>query len=814
MTRMSNSLHSSTSSSSKLSAFRARLRAGAASRARTEDVDSQITVATPSGRVNSSTEIGVSGEYGGGSVKPTSLFSLSDFDSSKEVKARVIPEFGVCGAVIGNGSQQFFCGKSTCSTASHRSATKVGKPGMIYIPSTGSTMRGWCKPMVDSSLLEPEMVSLLTSSAHPENLLTTIIERLQSDPMFMSADDARLILQGQNPNEFKTRMKIAMTPGKVKEEAKLLSTEFDSIVEKFTKVPLLELPTLPTGSIVGPDLARMQEGLEDLYSVLAEVSHLAQMTTEDSEDVRNIVNASLIKMESVVGTDPGIGGGDTGTFTSAWRGIEFVNNHVSSLHDFIVSESNKVMTYARGTTRVVERLKSDLDEWNDVFPRRIVERSGRYADDLFDCIDERIRQKIEALIDMEPTEEAATSNIAPNGIDGTGTDIGGNVGGGAVGAHDHQGVVNSSEDYFGQMSKLLEDLESLRTDVNFLKSVTTTGALKFEEMCDLEFESEADLRNYLDSCDRIAPLPDHLHQYYPDLWSALDYAATSVDGEERQPSDSQLARRQEAAKKAKFDNDITLSRWGTFRRSIPLALEPHNTPASKDPIMNPLPGMDKFSKWDYIGDGAPGRRQMIQDDYKSHMKTLKSSAKEVLSAKAHRDLKQMSDAFNSKASEQKQQFYEWIKETYEQECLAGSSAEAWAYVGGCIRAIFEDVRDARLIGRATDGLGNNALEARLMWAMGMGLMKFQEYCDVGFSAHTTCVSVRSKLNNHTRPSMSSFKNLEQKVKTQNGEIQKLMTMVTALKNSRGRGSGTGGGNGGAGSSSSGGTGTGGSSGNA
>ncbi len=303
-------------------------------------------------------------------------------------------------------------------------------------------------------------------------------------------------------------------------------------------------------------------------------------------------------------------------------------------------------------------------------------------------------------------------------------------------------------------------------------------------MCNLEFESEDALLRYLEEIDSQVKLPDHLHTYFGDLWSLLDEASNQVDGEMRQLSDAQLAKQHESAKKANFDNPIVLSRWAGFQRSTPLAFEPPNTPATTNRLMFPLPGLKHFDNWDNDGDGAMGRKQMIEQEFDRCVDTMELNTHSKLHGHALSDILRFSEASLTSATDVRTKLYTWIKDTYTKECRNSSTQEAWALVAGCIRAICDDVRDARLIGRATSGLDGLALEARLIWAMGMGAMKFLEFKELRFHAHPSCVNVYTQFMNRARTSTSAFKELEKKVKSMHGEISKISGDVDKLKNKK------------------------------
>ena len=216
---------------------------------------------------------------------------------------------------------------------------------------------------------------------------------------------------------------------------------------------------------------------------------------------------------------------------------------------------------------------------------------------------------------------------------------------------------------------------------------------------------------------------------------------------------------------------------------------------SPDPVTTPLPGVKKYTDLDNRGEGQPGRKQMIMDEFNSHLSTTKTAIRDNLKSAEHKDLREFLEAFLSSVKDHNQLFFEWVKNAYDYERRNCAEAESWALVGGYIRAIFSDMRDARLVGRATSGLTGFAKEARLMWAMGMGAMKFQEFCDVKFQAHPSCVAVHTQYITRARTPMSAHKALEQKFKTLNGEFAKLLGAVEKLKKAKtgGGGGGTGGG---------------------
>ncbi len=533
--------------------------------------------------------------------------------------------------------------------------------------------------------------------------------------------------------------------------------------------------------------------------LLFETVALLNWASGEVESVQKCANEMSLRLNTSVGNDPGIGHYDqAGTFSSAWEGIQYVNNCVRTIDDIYGRAKMENLEATKLFRTKLDLVTEKFRERDNQINSRLMEPSGRYAHEL----DQHVKSLVESTLD-------AWLNSVDLGGDGgamtppSNTQLGGGQGGDGGSPNDGHNALaavgsgaTAVEHELGlraEVERLREEVKELRLEVDYLKSVTSTGSIKFE-LTELEFDSEKALLDYLRKIDRLVSLPSDLHVLCMDFWAALDYACSTVDGEDRQSSDAQLAKQMEAATKAKFNSAESLSRQCGFRRHLPLAVEPHNTPVSPDPVTTPLPGVKKYTDLDNRGEGQPGRKQMIVDEFTSHLITTKTAIRDNLKSSEHRELREFLEAFISAVKDHNQLFFEWVKNAYDYERRNCAEAESWALVGGYIRAIFTDMRDARLVGRSTSGLTGLAKDARLMWAMGMGAMKFQEFCDVQFQAHPSCVAVHTQYITRARTPLSAHRALEQKFKTINGEFAKLSAAVEKLKKTKssGGGGGTGG----------------------
>ena len=774
-----------------------------------------------------------SGESGGGGLdlEPKTLVFGKEVKSSNLVQASIFPPDGVCGATIGQG--MFFCLRPTpCIYQSHRSSMSTsfcGTPGTIYIPSLGAAQTAFCKPCLDDEDLQESMVHLITKKEYPIEKLKHIFNLLQDDPYGLDEMAVEDYLRGDTNVTFKERMKRAMTPSKssVKHpDNKTLIQETTDLVNFVTEHPTINIPTpVKTEGNEPPAFAeetiqQLLKAVKDSYALLGDTIALSHMASTEIEEVRGIANTAVNKLSSTVGTDPGIGAGDdTGLFTSAWEGIEYVNSGVCETSSELGRAKTDSLRRYRDLDGKVKDLRDNSYNWDEILSSRLIEKTGEYAGEFKNFVHSLVKDTVDEWIDKEEEDEInrgrddadrrhGGDGSRPRGRNGGNRDISGGGGRGSDdddwnGGFGNLGDLDGSKGEnlaptSGRLDLIADEVRTLREEVNYLKSISSTGYLKFD-LLEFEFESEAQLLAYLKEVDAKTSLPKDLHRLFVDLWAALDYASSSVDGENRQSSDTQLAKQQESALKAKFSSEVVLSRWAGFRRTIPLVFEPPNTPVSSDPITKPLPGLKTFSAWDNLHDGTPGRKQLIRDEFDSHLATTKREISHELYASDFHRLRKLGEVYLSTTKDHKQFLFEWIKDTYDHEKESCSDAEAWALVAGCIRAIFLDVRDARLLGRALTGLNALQREARLIWAMGMGIMKIQEFIDHKIHGHTSCVSVYTQYMNRARTPLSSFRALEQKVKTINGELGKLTNSVEKVKtkvNSRSPGGGGGGGGGG------------------
>lgn len=737
-----------------------------------------------------STPAVVSGESGGGPFNPTALSFDSADAVENEVHAFVFSEFDMCGATIGRG--QFFCTRTGCNIPAHQKPTaRLDKRlNFLYIPAAGTAEKAFCQPTVDATTLSEEMTNLLTASAYKPSRIKLVINQLHADPASMTLEQAYRVLSLTDPDNFRERVKKVMTPAKPSDFDIPLIEQAQKALDDQQAIP--SVPDLPgEETIVGKDLIPFVNRFTMLKSSVSEVLRLVLMHVKETDDVKVAGDTALLELESKVGSDPGVGGVETGQLSSAWEGITFLSDGMEDVRveigrdmvdlnekiemgiEELRDEQNKSIDKAkqalRGPIRTLQNkldnVTSTLDDWDEKISTSVVERSGAYSDGLTAHIKSIVTDFVDEWMgddemDVGGISSANTSGHSPS----TATNVAG-----------------SDLDTHAELTQLLKDYKIMRAELDHLKSVTSTGSLKFPTD-GFEFENEDDLLRFFEEADENTQLPPDFHILFIDLWAMLDQASTSIDGENRQASDSQLARQQEASIKAKFTNPTALSRWGGFQRSIPLAFEPPNTPPSSNPILIPLPGLKKPEDWDNQTNGALGRKQQVKKACKADLATLSN---DINASIKNSDVRNLANAFKSATKSHEQSLYEWVHETYEHEMKASSAAEAWALVAGCVRAIFDDIRQVRLVGRSIHGLSGIRKDVRMIWAMGMGIMKMEEFVQHSFAGHTSCVAVYTQYMNRARTPLSTFKQLEQKVKTSNGEIVKLQGAVNQLKSQRG-----------------------------
>ncbi len=803
MTSLSESASSSSASKREKLRQASRRRATRSSLAGTSQAETPPVRGVPSVR---GTAVDVSGESGGGSgVQPKNLeFDDELLDSGGTlVRAMLYPNLGqYCGSVIGQG--MFFCLKQQCLNVghkNHRPEDKIGSPGTIYIVSSGKAPRAFCEPSVDAALLDPDVALILTKKPYPDaRLKWALLNELRVDPNALNPTDLENFLSGETVS-LRKQMKAMFTPAKAKQEGldtrSQLAKECDNFavavdadIDSSLESPGLMLPSKDT--LIGANLDNFVKAFEITHNNIRESAAIGLLIVDEIDNVKKSLGEAILSFDTGTGRDPGIGGDDTGIFTSAWEGIAYINNTVQDL-------SNEVRFTNRGHTanikrfdQTLDKLGSEVDDLDSLVSRNIVNKSGEFVSSFTDFINKSVQRVVEEFVEEDEDAGEDFDDHRPRGVSwegglgglgghGSGNDghNGGNGGGGPPGGSGF----GFDLDVNAEMTKLLKEFEKMKMDMNHLKSVTSTGMLRFP-MVELEFESEEQLRSYMHELNATMALPKDVSALFGDLWALMDEAGRGIDGDQRQASDVQIARQRESASKAKFSSTTTLSRAAGFERLLPLLFEAPNTPASPDPIMKPLPGLKKYEDFDCHAGGGQGHKQLIEEEFDRTVNTLSQNITSQLTSLEFYKFLRFAEAFLAMALDQKRTLYDWIRNTYDKEKTASSPQEAWALVAGCIRAIFKEIKDARLIGRAISGLDGVDKEARLIWAMGMGAMKLQEFREVRYHGHSAVQSVYTTYMNRARVPISSFNALEIRVKSMHGEIARLHTEVDKLKQKR------------------------------
>ena len=96
----------------------------------------------------------------------------------------------------------------------------------------------------------------------------------------------------------------------------------------------------------------------------------------------------------------------------------------------------------------------------------------------------------------------------------------------------------------------------------------------------------------------------------------------------------------------------------------------------------------------------------------------------------------------------------------------GSEVECWGLISHCVRAVFEDLHEARMSGRGPH-LTAEDRAASSTWGCFQAQLKMQEYEKLGFSAHPTLSHI---LNIHLRDHTVS-----------KAPFEKVLTRLTALE---------------------------------
>ncbi len=717
------------------------------------------------------------------------------------------PDSGVCGCIIGQG--QFFCLRPTpCIKKSHRDnqVDIYAKSGHVYIPTSGRAPQAFCYPFLDSDEVSSDVISTVVSMAWLPSKLKELFTRLAEDPTAMDSTQVLDFLRDVSNEEFRAKANAAMTPTKPRAPTDdddaddggeiPLPAVYVELLSTFDKQAIAKLETLEDGDTppTKENFNSLSIATTNLRDLLLQTIGLGEMVSQELVMVQKLANATSLRLLSSVGEDPGIGNHeDVEKFTSAWEGLEYLSNKLGEVtHDVTVAKRDN-QTVARTVQSELEKFKDKTEQWDNDFTRRLALLAGpelhtRVKGLVMDAVEDLLGGNIQEGA-MQFDNDAGGNNVdleevnMIGGSGGRGRNAGDpvNDGHGALmevtGGNNNVHVDLSLQAEIARMNDVLKEVQ---VDMEYLKSVTSTGSIRFDLVM-LEFDSEKSLLDYLTRLHAKVALPDDLHVFCLDVWAGMDYACVTLDGEERQASDAQIAKQLEAAQKAKFNSKESLSRYAGFHRHLPLLVEPKNTSVTSDVVTDALPGLKKYADLDNRGAGKPGRRQQVADEFKSHLSSTKKSVRDVFKNPELRDLREFLEATITTTQSHYQLFWEWAKATYDDEKGSSSESEAWSLVAGYIRAIFHDVRDARLVGRSTAGLKGLRKDARLIWAMGMGAMKFQEFVDVQFDAHPSCVAVHTQFMTRARTPLSTFRTLEQKVKTMNGEITKLQGTVAQLR---------------------------------
>ncbi len=807
----------SSSSQSSVSSNRERLLAASRKLAQRSRAAASHTD-TPTARGSSSkggAVANVPGESGGGSVKKTLDFDTDSLDTGGTlVQVFKFPEFetsAMCNSVIGQG--MFFCTDKKCLKPTHRNhkaQDKIGSPGKLYIPASGRGHKAFCEPCVDSHLISDDIVLFLLSNPYPANKLKWVLKELRSDPNALSLEELSAAL-GSETDDFRKKVKAVLTPAKctggikndpdsdypIEPTATSFSQEYDEIIdtlEKGVRGLVGDITPPATGKLEGKHLDALVNAVHLTHNTLSEVTALGGMVSDEVMELRDLLGKSMIGLESAVGTDPGIGGVDTGMLSSSWEGIEFVHNAVLDLTEQVETSKQFATSTFKNMAKRLNDYSSELSHWEENISGSVIERSGRFASPLSEFIQNSVVKAIEDFGNEDgDVNEHGDVDDAPNpappsgvaweggrggfGSGGNGGNGGDGGGGGGTGPPFRPGF---DIDVNGEMTQLKKEFDLMRMELNHLKSVTSTGSLRFP-MVDLEFESEEKLVEYMLDLDSRVKLPKSVSCLFGDFWAIMDEASRTIDGDQRQSSDSQIAKQQETATKADFSNTTALSRRAGFLREIPLIFEAPNTPVSPDPIHKPLPSLKKYEDLDNLAGGGQGRRQIVDKEFQRTITTLTSNIYSGLKGVELYKFLRFAEAYLTMVMDHERTLFRWIRNTYDTEKIHSSNQEAWSLVAGCIRAIFDEVKDARLIGRATDGLDGIEREARIIWAMGMGAMKLEKFKKLEYYGHPACQVVYNLYMNRCRTPMSAHTALETKVKSLTGEVAKLHTEIDKLK---------------------------------